>query len=150
MLLRSFLGIHVEQKRDILVVDDDTDFVNCVRIVLEADGYNVACAFSASECMVELGEKKPDLILMDIMMERLVAGLLLAHQLRADPNYRDIPILMMSAIRQETGFDVGASKQSEYVAADEFLDKPVKPCVLLATVKRLLQLPECAGGAGST
>ncbi|HUS57137.1 MAG TPA: response regulator [Planctomycetota bacterium] len=148
LAVRSCLGIHVEKKRSILVVDDDTDFVSCVRMVLEADGYDVACAFSTSECMVELEEKKPDLILLDVMMEKLVSGLMLAHELRADPDYRSIPILMMSAIRQETGFDVGVSKHSEYVAADEFLDKPVKPHVLLATVKRLLQLPEETDSGG--
>lgn len=127
------------QKQSILIVDDDTDFVNCVRIILESAGYDVASAFSASECMIELAEKKPDLILMDIMMEKLVSGLMLARELRADPAFTDIPILMMSAIRHETGFDVGASKESEYVAADEFLDKPVKPDVLLAAVERLLE-----------
>lgn len=135
----------MDRKRDVLVVDDDRDFASCIRMMLEVAGYDVPCAFSAAECMVALDEKKPDIILLDIMMERLVSGLLLAYDLHADPNYKGIPIVMMSAIRKETGFDVGAAKGSDYVAADEFLDKPIKPTVLMATIDRLLQ-PRGGGG----
>lgn len=135
----------MDKKRNVLVVDDDKDFASCIRMMLEAAGYDVRSAFSAAECKVALEEKKADIILLDVMMEKLVSGLLLAYDLRADPNYRSIPIVMMSAIRKETGFDVGAAKGSDYVVADEFLDKPVKPAVLMATIDRLLQ-PRGGGG----
>jgi len=136
----------VDRRRTILLVDDDTDFVRSIRVLLESDGYDVSCAFSASECRLELEEKKPDLILLDVMMERFVAGLSLADELRSDREFKSIPIVMMSAVRQEAGLDVGASSGGGFLAADAFLDKPVPPNVLLATVKRLL---ESSGSSGS-
>jgi len=138
----------VSQGRTILLVDDDTDFVRSIRVLLESAGYDVSCTFSASECRLELEENKPDLILLDVMMEKFVAGLGLADELRADPEFRNIPIVMMSAVRQEAGFDVGASSGGGFLAADAFLDKPVPPNVLLATVKRLLESSGNSGAGG--
>ena len=129
----------MEKKKTILIVDDDRDFADCIRIMLEADGYDVECASSAKECMLAVEKRAPDLIILDIMMERLVSGLHVAYELRSNPAFKDIPIVMASAILEETGFDVGAEKGSDYVAADEFLNKPFKPEELLACVHRLLE-----------
>ena len=129
----------MDKTKTIMIVDDDKDFVDSVRIMLEADGFEVVTASSGKECLLALQEKKPDLILLDIMMENLVSGLHVGYEVRGNPDTKDIPILMMSAIREATGFDVGADKDSEYVVADEFIDKPVKPKELIATVNRLLE-----------
>ena len=129
----------MDKKKTILIVDDDKDFVDSVGIMLEVGGFEVITASSGKECLLTLQEKKPDLILLDIMMENLVSGLHVGYEVRANPDTKDIPILMMSAIREKTGFDVGADKDSEYMVADEFIDKPVKPKELTATVNRLLE-----------
>jgi len=128
----------MQKKKKILIVDDDRDFADCIKIMLEADGYDVECASSARECMPAVEKRTPDLIILDIMMEKLVSGLQVGYELRSNPAFKDIPIVMVSAIFQETGFDVGGNKGSDYVAADAFLDKPIKPEELLACVRRLL------------
>ena len=129
----------MDKTKTIMIVDDDKDFVDSVSIMLEADGFEVVTASSGKECLLTLQEKKPDLILLDIMMENIVSGLHVGYEVRGNPDTKDIPILMMSAIREATGFDVAADKDSEYVVADEFINKPVKPKELTATVNRLLE-----------
>jgi len=136
----------MKEKKTILIVDDDSDFVDCIRMLLEGAGFEVDSASSAKECMLALQSKTPDLILLDIMMETLVSGLHVGYDLRTNPKFKHIPIVMLSAITEETGFDVAAEKDSEYVAADEFLNKPVKPAELLATVNRLLEERPARGG----
>ena len=128
----------MQTKKSILIVDDDKDYVECLTIMLEAAGFDVSSASNATDCMTAVKRKKPDLIVLDIMMEKLVSGLHVGYELRADPDFKDIPIIMVSAILEETGFDVAAAKGTEYVAADEFLNKPVKPQVLLTTINRLI------------
>jgi len=128
----------VNERETILVADDDADFAEYAGIVLEAAGYAVRTVHSGRECLLAVRQQKPSLILLDVMMESLVAGLQLGYELRSAPTLRNIPILMVSAISTETGFNIGAQEDNEFVCADEFLDKPVRPEVLVETVRRLL------------
>ena len=125
--------------RRILVVDDDQDIVDSITIMLESQGYEVVAAQSGEEGMRLVGEKRPDLILLDIMMEKLTTGLHIGYDLRKNPEYRSIPIIIISGIGEATGFDLATEKETDYVAADEFLEKPVKPDVLLKRVAELIE-----------
>jgi len=126
----------------ILVVDDDPDIVDSVTVMLKSQGYEVVSARSGEECMKSVEEKRPDLILLDIMMEKLTTGLHVGYELRNHPSYKSIPIIVMSAIGEATGFDIAAEKRTDYIAAEEFLEKPVKPDVLLKRVADLIQKSE--------
>jgi CheY-like chemotaxis protein len=128
----------VNPKR-ILVVDDDQDIVDSITIMLESQGYEVVAAQSGEEGMRLVKEKRPDLILLDIMMEKLTTGLHIGYDLRKHPDYKSIPIIIISGIGEATGFDIATEKETDYVAADEFLEKPVKPDVLLKRVAELIQ-----------
>ena len=123
----------------ILVVDDDQDIVDSITIMLESQGYEVVAAQSGEEGMRVVEEKRPDLILLDIMMEKLTTGLHIGYDLRKHPDYKSIPIIIISGIGEATGFDIATEKETDYVAADEFLEKPVKPDVLLKRVAELIQ-----------
>ena len=123
----------------ILVVDDDQDIVDSITIMLESQGYEVVPAQSGEEGMRLVEEKRPDLILLDIMMEKLTTGLHIGYDLRKHPDYKTIPIIIISGIGEATGFDIATEKETDYVAADEFLEKPVKPDVLLKRVAELIQ-----------
>lgn len=123
----------------ILVVDDDQDIVDSITIMLESQGYEVVAAQSGEEGMRLVEEKRPDLILLDIMMEKLTTGLHIGYDLRKHPDYKSIPIIIISGIGEATGFDIATEKETDYVAADEFLEKPVKPDVLLKRVAELIQ-----------
>jgi len=127
------------EQYNILIADDDRDYVQCLTVMLEASGYSVTSASTGAECVAAARKHKPDLIILDIIMERLVSGLHVGYELRADPDLKDVPVIMISAIQEKTGFDVGSAKGSEYLAADEFINKPVKPKVLLDTIARLVK-----------
>jgi CheY-like chemotaxis protein len=128
----------------ILVVDDDPDIVETTKIVLEANGYQVATASSGPECLAKIKEVNPDLIILDVMMNSLTEGFQVTYQLRnpgADKEYAQysrIPILMITGIRKETQMNIHPEKAGEFLPVDDFVEKPIQSAVLLEKVKKLL------------
>ena len=120
----------------ILVVDDDPDFVETMRIVLENAGYEVISAADGDESLQVIRAQKPDLIILDVIMSSLLDGLNVSQQLQDDPEHKDIPIVMVTSIANT---DYAALfPTDEYVHIDAFMTKPVLPEQLIAQVKRLL------------
>ena len=93
------------EKTKILLVDDDVDFVDLNKAVLQNQGFEVAAAFSGREAMEKVRFEKPDLIVLDLMMEKHDAGFTFAKAVKADPLHKNIPILMLTAVSTETGYD---------------------------------------------
>ncbi|MCX7804034.1 MAG: response regulator [Planctomycetota bacterium] len=123
----------------ILVVDDDPDIVEGVRLTLEAAGHKVVAASSGREG-IELARKAPpDLILLDVMMETLSEGFHVAYELKRDPVLKSVPIVMVTAVGKESGMDFAKEAGSEYIQADAFLEKPVDPKKLLEIVGKFLK-----------
>ena len=118
----------------ILIVDDDPDMVEASRIVLERDGYSVEHASNVEEGLQKLAEAKPDLLILDVMMEEPDDGLRFARQARRMGN--TLPILMLTSVNRALGIQIG--KDEEMVPVDEFVEKPVDPATLSAKVKELL------------
>ncbi|HEX29529.1 TPA: response regulator [Candidatus Poribacteria bacterium] len=129
-------------KRKILIVEDDEDFASAVKSILEANSYLVRHATNREEACRMVEEDKPDLIILDIMMERLNDGFVLCSQFKNDPEYRDIPILAVSAITAKTGFKFSPQTDGEYFKADDYVEKPVMAVDLLKRVERLLEKEE--------
>jgi CheY-like chemotaxis protein len=102
----------------ILVVDDDPDFVEATRLVLEAHGYEVVSAANGAQGLARVQEERPDLVMYD------------------DPEHRDIPILMVTSIAN-TDYAV-LFPTDEYIHIDGFMSKPISPNRLLNAVERLL------------
>ena len=130
-------------KKRIFIIDDDVDFVKAVKNILEKNSYECTCAYSAKEGLEKVKEVKPDLILLDVMMESITAGLGVVNKLRnpdRDSPYFEcskIPILIVTSIQQvmETNFKEIAGTQ--LLPVDDFLEKPVPAKVLLSKVKSL-------------
>jgi len=121
----------------ILVVDDDPDFVEAGRIVLEAAGYKVTSAASGDEALRVMRRERPDLVILDVMMSGVLDGLNASVQIKAERGLKRTPILMVSSI---TTSDYAAMfPTDEYVPVDAFLSKPVGPDKLRDEVKRLLE-----------
>ncbi len=118
----------------VLVVDDDPDVVDACRLFLERQGYQVATAFSRAEGMKALEAQKPDLLILDVMMEQPDDGLAMAQELRRKGNR--IPIVMLTSIAKVTGMEYG--QDNEMVPVDAFLEKPVDPGTLVNKVAELL------------
>ncbi|MBM3316114.1 response regulator [candidate division WOR-3 bacterium] len=118
----------------ILIVDDDPDIVDSVGIVLKAEGYAVAVATSREEAMRAVAAEKPDLIILDVMMEQPDDGFVVAQDLRHKG--LKTPILILSSIGHVTGYKYG--RDSEVAPVDDFVSKPIAPQELLGRVKALL------------
>lgn len=120
----------------ILIVDDDPDFVEATRMVLEHADYRVVAAMGGEEGMRAMRREQPDLVILDVMMSSILDGLNASMAIRADQGLKRTPILMISSI---TSSDYAAMfPTDEYVPVESFLSKPVGPQQLLDEVTRLL------------
>jgi DNA-binding response OmpR family regulator len=127
----------------ILIVDDDPDIAKALRAVLKSQNYTVLCAGGEVEGMEMVEAHRPDLIILDVMMSTTSEGFDMSRKLRKHSKHKDIPILMLTAIKQKTGFDFKSSAgDPEWLPVDEFLDKPIDPELLLEKVKALLEKDE--------
>jgi len=124
----------------IMLVDDDIDFLDLNRHVLERAGYRVVCSVARSEALASLAKEKPDLIITDLMMESLDTGFAFSRQIREDPTFRDIPIIIVTAVGSQLGFDFRPKTQDDLLAmrTDAFFEKPVAAKRLLAKIEELL------------
>lgn len=120
----------------ILVVDDDPDFIEATRIVLEAEGFEVIAAANGDEALTALQRSTPSLIIMDIMMKGVLDGLHASWQIQANPELRNLPILIVSSITSSGYAEMFPTDES--IPADNFLSKPVPPDRLVQEIKRLL------------
>ncbi len=127
----------------ILVIDDDPDFIEAVTPVLKSALYDVASVSSPAEVRQKLFDEKPDLIILDIMMDSLFDGFSVCHAVKTAPDYKafhKVPILMVSAVKEVTGTRFPITKDDPGMAGpDEYMDKPVKPADLLARIEQMLK-----------
>ena len=130
------------QKARILLVDDDLDFIEMHKAVLVNHGYEVISATSAQEGLERVRTEMPDLIVLDLMMEKHDAGFSFSRQIKSDPLFKKIPILMVTSVADATGYRFSMEKDGYWMKTDEFLDKPVEPSVLVDTVDKLLEKKE--------
>jgi len=126
-------------KKKILIIDDDVDFIDLNKAVLENSGFEVVTAFSGREGMDKVTFEWPDLILLDLMMEKYDTGFGFAKQLKADPRYKDIPILMISSVAGETGYDFSQDLDGYWMKTDDFVKKPVPPEELVKRINSLIE-----------
>jgi len=123
----------------ILIIDDDPDITEAMSVVLENKGYVIDSAGDSSEGMERLQANRPDLIILDVMMRTSQEGFELSRKLKNSAEYKDIPILMLTAVKDKTGLDFKATAGDDaWLPVEEFLDKPVKPDVLLDKVASLI------------
>lgn len=125
-------------KKTILVIDDDIDLVEIIRVTLENENYDVIDAQNGERGIAMAKEKNPDLILLDVMMTKVDEGFQVAYELRGNDDTKDIPILMLTAVVDQTGFDFNPEKDADFLPVDEFLEKPVSPRKLVDMVRKHL------------
>jgi CheY-like chemotaxis protein len=131
-----------EGKR-LLIIDDDPDFVEGIKSILDGAGYKVEVAYNPDDGLAALQAAPPDMLLLDIMMGRGAEGVALARKIRKDPVLREIPVLIITGIREQIAFLFpGEPVHPGFVAVDEMVEKPVEPEFLLDRVSVLLQAVE--------
>ncbi len=122
---------------NILVVDDDPDFVEITRTILSKAGYKVASAASGDEALAAMKRQKPDLVLLDVMMATPLEGVGVAKKMAADPALKSLPVIMISSI-DSTQYKE-ALPDDLHIPADAWISKPVQPEHLLNTIKRFIK-----------
>jgi CheY-like chemotaxis protein len=128
----------VERKAKILLVDDDADFVESTKTVLESKPYEVVVAVNGDEGLRKAREENPDLILLDIIMP-IEDGFTAAEQLKKDPNLAKIPVLMLTSYSSK-GVETSIPRSRGFeLEAEDYIDKPVSPKDLLAIVEKYLK-----------
>lgn len=125
--------------KQILVVDDDPDLREATEIILNSAGYDVATASSAADAMGKLRTLRPDLILLDVMMETDTEGFHMAYKLREDPRFKTTPIIMLTCIEEKTGEVLEPDQSGDYLPVQAFLRKPLDAAILKTKVAQLLQ-----------
>jgi CheY-like chemotaxis protein len=132
-----------KHKAKILVIDDDPDFIDAVTPILESAHYDVETALSPNEGKEKIFSEKPDLILLDIMMDSLFDGFSLCHAIKTSKEYKefkDIPVIFVSAVKEKTGSRFAfRGEEQGMIGPDDYMDKPVKPNDLLAHIEKFLK-----------
>ena len=128
----------MKERSKILLVDDDTDFLEMHRAVLENHGYDVITAINGKEGIERVRAEMPDLIILDLMMEKHDAGFSFSKNIKSDPLFKKIPILMVTSVAEATGYKFSMKEDGYWMKTDDFLDKPVRPDVLIDRVQKLL------------
>jgi CheY-like chemotaxis protein len=129
--------------KKLLIIDDDPDFVDGIRSILLSAKYEVDVAYNPKDGMKALQTNPYDLLLLDIMMGRGAEGVMVARKIRNDPKLREIPVLIITGIREQMAFLFpGQAVHPHFVPVDELVEKPVEPQMLLDKVSNLIKMAE--------
>jgi len=130
--------------KEVLIVDDDPDFVETMEIIMQGNGYKTRSARNGEEAFKKVKEKTPDIILLDIMMKTKTDGIWVSEKIRSDENLKEIPIIMITAVNQDSEmakFNIGKHEDMEYMPVNVFMEKPVESKDLLEEIKKLIGSP---------
>jgi len=128
----------MEKKAKILLIDDDADFVESTKTILESKPYEVIVAYDGDAGLRKAREENPDLILLDVIMP-VKDGFTAAEQLKKDPKLSKIPILMLTAFAAVGGETSIPVSRGFTLETEDYIDKPVTPDELLAKVEKNLK-----------
>jgi CheY-like chemotaxis protein len=130
--------------KEILIVDDDPDFVETMEIIMQGNGYETRTARNGEEALKKVQEKIPDIILLDIMMKTKTDGIWVSEKIRSDDQLKKIPIIMITAVNQDSEmakFDLGEEEDMEYMPVNVFMEKPIEAKDLLQEIEKLIGKP---------
>lgn len=134
--------------KKILVADDDPDVRLQVTLALKTEGYELVEAEGQEAAEEALLRGRPDLAVLDLMMEEMDSGFVLCHEIKK--TYPDVPVILLTAVTSQTGLDFsgGSAQERSWVKADAVLHKPVLAEQLVATVRKLLA-PKAEAATGA-
>lgn len=121
-------------KKTIFLVDDDPDFVDSVKTVVEGGGYHVEVAYDGKECLEKVGDIKPDLIILDVMMPE-INGHDACKALKENPDTANIPVILLTAVASRVTSSTYTHRDMLESEAEDYIAKPVQPNVLLERIK---------------
>lgn len=138
MRLDNLSGVEMEKKR-ILLIEDDVDFAEATKLILENKSYEVTVAYDGQEGLRKVQAEKPNLIILDVMMPGM-DGYQVGAKLKADPEYGHIPILLLTAVGEAIPTTEYTKEMGMRIEADDYIPKPVEPKELVERVENLLRI----------
>lgn len=125
------------ETQTVLLADDDPDFLEMNTAVLKNKGYEVITATSAAETLEKLAQRRPDIVVLDVMMESFDAGFTACKKIKEQ--HPDLPVMLLTSIGAQTGLDFSSNEEVLAVTgADALLDKPVSPKVFIDALRKLI------------
>ncbi len=121
----------------ILLVDDDPDFVEATKAILETKPFEVIVAYDGKEGLEKARRENPDVIILDVMMPP-PDGYAVCSELKRDPRYKKIPILLLTAVMQTLPHTLYTIEMGLRTEADDYIDKPIEPAELVRRVETLI------------
>jgi len=125
----------MEMANRVLVIDDDHEFADAMANVLSARGYDVSHAPNGKVGIAKARERKPDIVLLDVMMTTKSEGLDVARELHKDEKLKSVPIILITGVKKEMSLPFGFEPDDTWLPVKGVLEKPVKPDVLLRTIE---------------
>jgi len=122
-------------KKKIIIIDDDVDLVEAMRMTLECAGFEVIDAQDGEKGFDKILTEGPDLVILDVMMGTQDEGFHVAYQIRSNEKTFDLPIIMLTAVQQETGFMFDKDMDEDYLPVNEFVEKPINLEELIELIK---------------
>lgn len=131
------------------MIDDDWDFLDATRLVLESEGFDVELASTPEEGMQQVQSVNPDLVILDVMMPDGYEGFRVARFIREDLKRPDLPIVVLSGVLEKKKIPYYFPPEEKEVPIDVFLDKPINPKVLVGVIRDLLARKQQSARSGS-
>lgn len=136
LVAKSKARYEKKKAKKVLLVDDDPDFLEMHSAVLKHKGYDIITARNSKECMERLEKVRPDIVILDVMMEQFDAGFKASGRIKE--KYKDLPVMLLTSIGAQTGLEFSSNQEVlKITGADALLDKPVSPKVLIDEIEKL-------------
>jgi len=123
----------------VLIIDDDSDFVEAISTLLEAKGYEVVSAAEGKTGFSQAKQQQPGLIILDVMMTTKSEGFDVAKLLKNDPLTKDIPVVLITGIKRDMNLPFGFEPDEDWLPVKAVLEKPIKPDLFLKTVEEYIK-----------
>lgn len=126
-------------EKHILIVEDDADFIIFSKLVLETQGFKVSFAATKMEAIRQIIRLGPDLIILDVMLNKMSDGFDLARKLKNADEYKNIPIFILTSVGDMTGFKLSSQAGDDvWLPVNDYAEKPIEPEELIDRVEKLL------------
>lgn len=124
--------------KKILIVDDDPDFVESIKTLLETSGYSVVTAFDGTSGLAMAKKERPNLMILDVMMASNTEGFEVSRKIPETPELRNMPVILVTGITKEMHLPFKFEPDASWLPVDSVMEKPIQPDKLLARIAERL------------
>ncbi|MFC2145989.1 response regulator [Acidobacteriota bacterium] len=134
----------MSKEKKILIVDDNLDYAEAIKTIVESGPYCAEVATSSKQAVEILDKEIPVLIILDVLLQKGAEGIILSRKFKKDPRLKQVPIIMLTSMTQQTGFKFISEdpRHPHFLPVEEFIEKPVAPKDLLAKIDKLVSTKE--------